>query len=230
MLFRSKQELFHDPDREHPEDDPANFRVEFERQIDHLVTVAVNFQVDDPRVASIGPWDFGQLDHADRRELRGVCLLAAWLGWYDSRFENTRLKRVSESGRNELRHYFSDLGGTLGRGRGFFSGQGELPEKFEWTFTRSRSSRKHPDEPRSFSITGFKPIEDTPAFKEMTVADARWMARWIAQLTERQLREALEVSGFGPDEVELYLNKLIHRRDRMLHDLGRAAEPVSATR
>jgi hypothetical protein len=215
-----KRALFHHPDREHPEDDPANFRIALERQIDHLLTVPVNFQVDDPRAKSVGPWDFGQLDHADRRELRGACLLAAWLGWYDSRFENTRLKQVDVSGRTELRHYFSDLGGTLGRGKGFFSGRGELPAEFEWTFTRSRFSRKNPDVPHRFKITGFKPIEDTPAFKEMTVADARWMARLIAQLTENQLREALEVSGFEPDEVTLYAHKLLHRRDRMLHDLG----------
>jgi hypothetical protein len=223
-----KRSLFHDPDRQHPEDDPSNFRAEFERQIDHLETVAANVQVDDPGVESIGPWDFGQLDHADRRELRGVCLLAAWLGWYDSRFENTRLKQVDLNGQKELRHYFSDLGGTLGRGKGFFSGMGELPDEFAWTFTRSRFSQKQPREPSKFTITGFKPIEDTPAFKEMTVADARWMARLIGQLTSRQLTEALEVSGFEPDEVALYTRKLIHRRDRMIRDLGLTEESRAA--
>ena len=151
-------------------------------------------------------------------------MLAAWVGWYDSRFENTRLKVVEADGRKELRHYFSDLGGTLGRGKGFFSGRGERPDEFEWTFTRSRFSRKAPNEPRGFKITGFKPIEDTPAFKAMTVDDARWMARWIAQLTERQLTEALETSGFAPEEVGIYVSKLIYRRDRMIADLGLGAE------
>jgi hypothetical protein len=219
-----RRELFLDSMRKHPEDDPANFRAEVESQIDYLVTVAANIQVKDDRVEPIGPWDFGQLDHDERRELRGAGLLAAWLGWYDSRFENTRLKLVEIEGRKELRHYFSDLGGTLGRGKGFFSGRGELPEEFEWTFTRSRFSRKAPGLPRSFRITGFKPIEDTAAFKEMTIDDARWMARYIAQLTERQLTEALEVSGFEPDHVALYVRKLISRRDRMIEDLGLAKE------
>jgi hypothetical protein len=216
--------LFFDPGRKHPEDDPANFREETESRIDHLVTTPANIQVDNDRVDSVGPWDFGELDHRDRRELRGACLLAAWVGWYDSRFENTRLKVVEANGRKELRHYFSDLGGTLGRGKGFFSGRGELPDEFEWTFTRSRFSRKAPGKPRAFGITGFKPIEDTPSFKEMTVDDARWMARLIAQLTERQLNEALEVSGFEPDEVAIYVSKLVHRRDRMILDLGLGAE------
>jgi hypothetical protein len=220
-----KQSLFHDPDRRHPEEDPANYRVDFERQIEHVVTVPANLQLEDATVDSIGPWDFGQLDHADRRELRGACLLAAWLGWYDSRFENTRLKQVEVDGRKELRHYFSDLGGTLGRGKGFFSGMGELVEEFEWTFTRSRFSAKQPGEPVRFSLTGFKPIEDTPAFEEMTVADARWMARLIAQLTEQQLTDALEASGFKPEDVALYVQKLVHRRDRMLSDLGLAGQP-----
>jgi hypothetical protein len=216
--------LFFDAFRDHPEDDPENFRVEMENAIDHLVTVAANLQLKDDAVGSIGPWDFSQLDHPDRRELRGAGLLAAWLGWYDSRFENTRLKLVDVEGHKELRHYFSDLGGTLGRGTGFFSGRGELPEAFEWTFTKSRQSRKAPTQPRGFRITGFKPIEDTDSFRKMTLDDARWMARLIAQLTERQLIDALEVSGFTPEQGALFASKLIWRRDRMIEDLGLAGE------
>jgi hypothetical protein len=180
-----KQRLFHEPNGAHPEDDPANFRTEFEANIDHLVTVPANLQYRNRAVDSIGPWDFGQLDHENHRELRGAGLLAAWLNWFDSRFENTRLKTIEQEDTKELAHFFGDLGGTLGRGHGFFSGRGELPDEFDWTFTRP-SRRFWPGRPSvPFRITGFKPIERTAAFQEMALDDARWMARLIAQLTER---------------------------------------------
>jgi hypothetical protein len=215
-----KQQLFYDPSQPHPEDDPANFRTSFEARIHYLVTVPVNLQYRNTAVDSIGPWDFGQLGHQHRRELRGAGLLAAWLNWFDSRFENTRLKTIEQGDVKELAHFFSDLGGTLGRGEGFYSGRGELPEEFDWTFTRSARGFWPLRRSVPFRITGFKPIERTLAFQEMTLDDARWMARLIAQLSERQLIDALIAAGFDSAHVRLYTEKLVSRRDQMIRDLG----------
>jgi len=44
------------------------------------------------------------------------------------------------------------------------------------------------------------------------------MARLIAQLTETQIREALAASGFNTDEVEIYAEKLMSRRDQLIRD------------
>jgi hypothetical protein len=54
----------------------------------------------------------------------------------------------------------------------------------------------------------------------MTIDDARWMARLIAQLTEEQIVQALIASGFDAAEVKIYTEKLASRRDWMLRDLG----------
>ncbi len=216
-----KARLFHKPKIKHPEDYPDNFKPEVESEIDFLVTVAANVEIEDEKVTSVGPWDFGQLGHEHLRELRGVGLLAAWLGWFDSRFENTRLKIVEMDGRKELRHYFSDVGGGLGRGTGLFSPRGELPEEFGWTFTRVARSASGPP---AFRVVDFKPIADTPAFTEMTLDDARWMGRLIAQLTEEQIVRALLASGFNSAHIKLYTEKLISRRDQMIRDLGLSHE------
>jgi len=58
----------------------------------------------------------------------------------------------------------------------------------------------------------------------MTLDDARWMARLIGQLTERQIIAALVASGYDSAEVRLYTEKLISRRDRMVTDLGLGGE------
>jgi hypothetical protein len=218
-----KARLLRHSTRAHPEDDSANFRTDIEEQIARLFTVPANVQMKDTK--SIGPWDFGQLDHAGRRELRGAGLLAAWLGWFDTRFDNTRLRIVRYDGADvELLHYFSDLGGGLGNTSGLLYWRGEHPNEFPWEFTRATFAHGNDSTPRSFQIVGYKPMAYTAAFAEMTIDDARWMARLIAQLTEKQIVEALIGSGYSAAEVRLYQEKLISRRDRMIVDLGLAGE------
>jgi hypothetical protein len=217
-----RRRLLIESDKDRAWDRPENYRSDVEFQIDYLVTVPANVQERNDRAQSIGPWEFGGLGHEDRRELRGACLLAAWLGWYDSRFENTRLKIETVNGEPHLKHYFTDLGAGLGEGSGFFSGRGELPDRFGWTFTRR--SRATAGRETAMRFVDFKPIEETPAFSEMTLDDARWMARLIAQLTENQIATALIASGLDSAQGKLYLEKLVSRRDRMIRDLGLGRE------
>jgi hypothetical protein len=201
--------------------DPADF----ESRIDYLMTVPANVQLNDANEKSIGAWDFGQLDHARRRELRGAGLLAAWLGWFDSRFDNTRLRIVKDGSLIRLKHVFADLGGGLGRSTGWTSWRGELPEEFPDHFTTPAIRQGPGKMTLPFRIVNFRPIESTPAFREMTLDDARWMARLIAQLTEQQIVDALRASGFAEREVETFRRKLLSRRSRMLRDLDLGVTP-----
>ncbi len=202
----------------------TNFQPAVEAQIDYLVTTAANVQVKDPRVKSIGPWDYGQLDHADRREVRGAGLLAAWLGFYDTRFDNTKLRLVGPKKQPHLEHYFSDLGGGLGRTTGIISWHGEDVNAFPWSFTAPPLDQGKGRLARPLRIVGYTPIVHTPAFAAMTIDDARWMARLIGQLHAAQITQALAASGYDSATVRLYAEKLISRRNQMMADLGLSAE------
>jgi hypothetical protein len=224
-----KRALFFDSGKPHPEDDPGNFRENFERTIENLVTVPANVQPDNSEVKSIGPWDFNRLNHADRRELRGACLLAAWLGWCDARFDNTRLKIARVNGELELRHYFSDLGGGLGKGTGFIGRRTESPEDMEWRVTRPAEFQGRLEILRPFRIINYTPVEDNAAFEAMTIDDARWMARLISQLTRKQIIDALAACDLDADSLRLYTEKLASRRDRMIRDLKLDAPLMDAS-
>ncbi len=219
-----KARLFRGPNRPHPEDHDADFNQGVETNIDYLITVPANIQARNPNLKSLGLWDFGQLDHADRRELRGAGLLAAWLGWFDTRFHNTSLRAFQRQDQTELLHYLADLGGGLGQTSGLLYCRGELPNLFPWTFTRRPLWQGPHRLEVPLRLEGYKPVAPTQAFEEMTVDDARWMARLIGQLTERQLVQALVASGYGSAAVRLYTEKLVSRRDRMILDLGLAHE------
>lgn len=204
----------------HPEDRPENFDPAFEREIDHLVTQPANVEPEAAPGRAVGAWSFAGPDQVARRELRGLALLAAWVCWFDSRPVNTRL-RVHEmtDGSLELRHHLTDLGGCLGKSRGFMLATVGRPNDFAWSFTRPRRVQGPGRMTIPFRITGFQPIAETPAFREMTRDDARWMARWIGQLTEAQIVAALIAAGFDSATTRLYAEKLIARRDQMIRDL-----------
>ena len=207
-----------------PTDDLVNFNPAFEAKIGFLVTCAANVQVRESGVQNLGPWEFGGLGHEHLRELRGVALLAAWLGWSDARFDNTRLKLVTTGDTVEVKHYFSDLGGGLGKGAGLFSWHSDQPNLFDWTFTKPLRRQGKGRMTIPFRIVNYRPIDCVPAFKEMTLDDARWMARMIGQLTEEQIVQGLIGAGCDSAEVRLLTEKLIGRRDRMLVDLELAGE------
>jgi len=215
-----KRELFRDPARNHPEEDAANFRPEVESNLDFLVTVAANVQPKNPDIKTIGSWDTGQLDHAGRRELRGVGLLAAWLGFFDTRYDNMRVRLVKSPDGDSVVHYFADLGGGMGRTSGFLFMHGERPNDFPWSFTKPPLRQGPGRMARPLRIHGYKPLAPTEAFADMTIDDARWMARLIGQLSENQILEALAASGYDSAETRLYAEKLIARRDCMIADLS----------
>jgi hypothetical protein len=202
----------------------TNFQPEIEAQIDYILTTPANVQVKDPQVKSIGPWDYGQLDHADRREVRGAGLLAAWLGFYDTRFDNTKLRRCGPKKHPHLEHYFSDLGGGLGRTTGLLSWHGENINEFPWSFTAPPQQDGNGRVVRPLRIVGYTPVVRTPAFAAMTIDDARWMARMIGQLRPSQITQALTASGYDAAAIHLYEQKLISRRNKMMTDLGLSTE------
>jgi len=198
----------------------GKFDESFEATVDYLVTVPANVQIHNSDEQSIGPWDFGQLGHERRRELRAAGLLAAWLGWYDSRVDNTRLRVVRHGEALELKHYFSDLGGGLGKSIGLLSRHAEDVKEFPRFFTEAAVRQGPHQMAIPFRIVHFRPIEPTAAFEQMTLEDARWMARMIAQFTPGQIEGALRACGFNESEAGAYKEKLLTRREKMLADLG----------
>lgn len=220
-----KSRILKDPTTRRERLSSTDFNNPGEQSIAYFLTVAANVQ-DEPREwESIGPWGFEGLGYEDLREARGAGLLAAWLGWWDARFENTRLRARRSGEQIELRHYFSDLGGGLGACGGTFHHTCERLEDFGWTFTRVRAigasgkGSAGPGKPR-FEICGFEPVEENAAFRKMTIEDARWMAKMIAQLTPQQIEAALSASGFSDELARGYTARLLSRREQMLRDLG----------
>ncbi len=219
-----KNALLLDPGQKQKDCSSKSFQTEFEKEIDYLVTTEANVQMEHEGTKSIGPWGFAGLGREHLREVRGAGVLAAWVGWWDSRFDNTGLRVVETSAGTELRHFFTDLGSGLGRSGGTFRHSSEEPDDFPWSFTKGKNVRRNGATQWKFAITNFEPITETPAFKEITLEDARWMARLIGQLSEEQIAGALKASGFDSTEVGIYTRKLVARRDKLIQDVRLESE------
>lgn len=220
-----KSHLLKDLDRPTPFADPANFNPDFEKELDCLVLKPVNFQLKNDSERSVGRWDYGELEHQDLRELRGAGLLAAWLGFFDCRFDNTSLRLCQTTdGEDRLVALFSDLGAGMGRSDWGFGWKSEDPNEFPWEFTKPAIHRGPGQMTTPFRVVRFHTIEDNAAFQEMTEADARWMARRIGRLSIAQIRGALIAAGLDASATTLYLAKLVSRRNRLMEDLELSTE------
>ena len=48
-------------------------------------------------------------------------------------------------------------------------------------------------------------------FKDVSVADVRWMSGWLSQLSDRQLEDAFRAANYKPDEVRM-MTQAVRRR------------------
>jgi hypothetical protein len=186
---------------------------EFARRIAVLTTVEVQLQAKNDAVKRIGPWQWEDFDHPELRETRGLLAAAAWLGWYDCRFDNNRLALAKTAfGRVELRHYITDLGATLSFYPGLFTYRYERPEQMEDSVTAKSWFR-------GVKIVHYRTMAPNRAFEEASEEDLRWGANWLSRLSPRQIHDAAIGAGFDERRAQLIVRKLDERLSNMKRDL-----------
>jgi hypothetical protein len=202
--------------RPRPETVAANYDADFERRIAYLVWEPGTVAYEPDTMHTIGAWDYDQLDHAERREVRAVFVLSAWLDQYNMRWENTRLAYVKDGEGWRLRHLFSDVGSGLSDAHTMLHSTNSDIEKMPWTVTEVSGGK--------VKFSGFAPNVMNDAFARANAEDVRWMLRRMAALSETQILEALSATSMSAAEVRLALEKLLSKRQKMMADFGLAAE------
>jgi hypothetical protein len=201
----------------------------------------------------LGPWRYQNtrsddlndvIPHQDRRELRGMRLLASWINHFDSREQNTLDMWLAHGGRGFVRHHLVDFGDSLGSlwtpptlgrriGQSYYVDFGDMAQ--DW-FTFGAIER--PWDRATFGPSGpvfgyfdvehfdpetWKPGYPNPAFGRMKERDAAWMARIIAQFTDEHVRAIVRTADLrDPLLNETLFRILVGRRDKILRRyLGR---------
>ena len=183
------------------------------------------------------------IPHEDRRDLRGARLIAAWLGHFDSREQNTMTSWSSldpkkpDSSPGHTIHWYIDLGDCFGShwewemwnrriGHSYYFDPGDIAEDF-LSLGIIKRPWDHPTPNRElpmfdyfrpdFEPDAWKGGYPNPAFSRMTEHDGAWATRIISRFTDDQIGAAVRAGAYTDPKAEPFLKgALIARRDSIM--------------
>jgi hypothetical protein len=192
----------------------------------------------------LGPFDwkgrrrddpFDRIKHQNRRPLRGLRMIAAWLAHFDLKQGNTMDCYVSEGERQYVKHYLFDFTATLGTG-----GMGPFPmANMEYGVDPPAIAGRllglglHEDDWRRlelpadmpavgyFEAEHFDPMEwktltPNAAFANMTERDGYWAAKIVSAFRREHLEAAVAEGKYANPEAARYLVRTLEaRRDKI---------------
>jgi hypothetical protein len=170
--------------------------------------------------------------HENRRELRGLRTISAWLSSFDTKQGNTLDMYVTENGQSFLRHYLIDFASTLGAGA-----YGPVARiNHEYTLSLAGVTRRHvtlgltedawrrirppaglEEEVAYFSAEFFdprayRPLQPNPAFSNRTDRDGYWAAKIISAFTDEQLDAIVAQGQYRDPRAAAYVSEVLSAR------------------
>lgn len=158
-----------------------------------------------------------------KREHRGFVLFLAWLWDTDTKDANTGLKLIPyQDERGQLRYKMvfanSDMGATLSSNKPNF-----------FNFRLVRDVRRDEQGKLEYMKLNFWRIYPLDLMEVVTFADAKWMARLIAQLTPEQIMRATIAAGYPDIIAKYYTGLLLKKRNQLLSALGMMGETFTSS-
>ncbi|MFN0278234.1 MAG: hypothetical protein ACKVRN_06485 [Pyrinomonadaceae bacterium] len=157
-------------------------------------------------------WRWGKTPFEGTRQMKGLMLMMAFINNWDMKSANNVILKKG----NERHYVISDLGVSFGK-----TGSSSLP--LFWRIGRSRNNPR--DYAKSTFVTGVKENRVKVKFNgknrsrmdEFTVADARWLADLLTQLSDRQIADAFRAANYSQSDIGL-LSRAVRSRIRQLDE------------
>jgi hypothetical protein len=184
------------------------------------------------------------IDHADRRELRGSRILAAWIDHWDAREQNSMDVWFANHPKDRraspgfVVHYLIDTSDSFGGEVSIKAMAKRLGHSYGLDFadfTRALVTLGVEERPwdRARAVPGrekfgffraydfepdrWKPMYPNPAFLRMTERDAAWMARQIARFSVDDIRGFVDLGEWrDPTDGDYLTGILLERQRRIL--------------
>jgi len=188
----------------------------------------------------LGPWDFmgtrdddpnDRIPHEDRREVRGLRVLASWLNDTDRRTANTLASYVEEGGKKYVRHYLLDMGSTLGTdGTGLRQTKRGQEYRFDprymallygtlgiyvkpWAEPEAQDRPFYPSigyfEAELFDPGNWVTSYPNPAFEKVTPRDGFWGAKMVMSFSENEIKAIVKTAEISNSQAEDYLMQVL---------------------
>ncbi|HEV2706592.1 MAG TPA: hypothetical protein VGV59_11745 [Pyrinomonadaceae bacterium] len=167
-------------------------------------------------------WKWSENPFVGTKELQGLIVMMALLNNWDIKDTNNKIISVADGtgGRPELRYIISDLGATFGKVK--------LDVPGFWRIARTRN------EPDDYADDSF--VEDVKhgqvyffykgkrqdLFDDITIEEASWIGRLLAQLSDAQISDAFRAANYTPAEVATLARAVRVRIDELSNLTGLA--------
>ena len=168
-----------------------------------------------------GEWKWKANPFSGTRQFKGLRVMMAVINNWDLKDSNNAILRT----RRETRYIVSDLGSSFGK----------LPVASAPILNRFGRSVNDPiDFANSTFIHDVEPNGEVDFYYKakgkkllegITVEDARWIGGLLAQLSDRQIRDAFRAANYSSSEIDI-LSEAVKRRIRELNNLPRNLEAV----
>lgn len=174
----------------------------------------VRFEARPDQIKRLDGWKWKQNPFIGRPEFQGLKIMMALLNNWDIKDANNQILLVKSNGQNELRYIISDTGATLGHASTF---------PLFWRIMRSRNN------PEQYAKTKFLEKvkgdrvylhyggKNRGLFNNIRVQDAEWLASWLAQLSDRQIKDAFRAANYTPAQINLLTSVIRQRTDELLN-------------
>jgi hypothetical protein len=156
-----------------------------------------------------------RVDHENRRELRGLYVLAAWINHFDTKQHNSLDAYVEEGGARFVKHYLIDFASTLGAGAAGVNPRYGYEFGFDLVAVLRRSLtlglvedrwRTRTRDPglaevgyfnsEGFEPGKFRPLQPNHAFANTTDRDGYWGAKIVAAFRDAHIDAIVAEAGY----------------------------------
>jgi hypothetical protein len=158
------------------------------------------------------PWKWKENPFVGTHEYQGLKIMMALLNNWDLKDSNNLVVFDKNKG-NELEYMISDLGATFGHASS---------TPFFWRITRSRNNPDKYARSEFFEkVKGDRVVlhyggKNRGLMKDISVEEALWTGRLLAQLSDRQIKEAFRAANYTPAQINLLAQEVMARRDELL--------------
>ncbi len=156
-------------------------------------------------------WSWAKNPFTGTKELKGLIVLMAFLNNWDLKDDNNKLVYVpgSDGAQGEMHHIISDLGATFGKTGGFMSrSRNDVADYVKSRFIEGVEGGRV-----KFAYSG----KNSGLFKDITVADARWIGDLLSRLSDQQLTDAFRAGNFDPEEIQMLVSAARARINQLVN-------------
>lgn len=155
------------------------------------------FEARPSHIKRVGDWTWEDNPFVGEPEFQGLKVMMVLINNWDIKDTNNTVlfTQNPETGRNELRFIISDLGATFGKTGSFLTRSRNKPEDFVEARFIDELEGPYVD----FHYSGKR----KSLFRDITIAQARWMGEWLSRLSLKQIGDAFRAANYGPEEVRM---------------------------